>query len=361
VLILVTGLGAYLKHSEQKETETFPDFGFGQPSESPHPQDSFLHSHPSFGMTGVNLINFLPSLPEEAQIWPIDNPQNPFSDPEQQDDLWTGMNCQDSSIICEQPSQAETRALLSELSNSHWTYMSDASTSRSSGISSRTWGTASSFSDLYSEPDLARLSKTSNYPPPLLSANNTIQEESENCHCPCEKRESKNKILPARPSTGKSVKTKPKVPEKEKGPAKYFCTECHDAFIGKGEWVRHENAKHDPQFFWICMLEDPAVQTPSGWKCAFCDLTSTRPVMNEHLVRVHNIQLCTNKPLTSRRWTRKDKLKQHLKQVHSLADNSEGWKHWHRASERKYGYTCGYCGASLCTWEGTLSLFSIPM
>jgi hypothetical protein len=148
----------------------------------------------------------------------------------------------------------------------------------------------------------------------------------------------------------------PKVPPKtEKIHGKYVCTVCAHAFSRKGDWERHEH-KHDPQTYWVCMLGgDPAVQKLSGWECAFCNTSKPNRVgILEHL-KDHKISQCTNKPHTSRRWDRKDKLKQHLQQVHSLAENSHHWEDWHQPASTKAAWGCGFCGKYSYTWEGMLS------
>jgi hypothetical protein len=135
----------------------------------------------------------------------------------------------------------------------------------------------------------------------------------------------------------------------------YQCTVCRKPFNRKDDWRRHEES-HEPQKYWICMVDrDPALNTPAGWLCVFCD--TTKPNRNEimlHLIKEHQINECTNKHVSKRRWGRKDKLKQHLQQVHHLAETSAGaWEEWRRDNTpKKWAWGCGFCGVCSFTWKG---------
>lgn len=149
----------------------------------------------------------------------------------------------------------------------------------------------------------------------------------------------------------------PPVPSKPlKGQGIYHCTVCQAQINRKWDFERHENS-HDPQGYWTCMLGDPAVQTTAGWTCVFCDcFKQTRTEMAQHLKKNHRFHECTNKPHSTRTWLRKDKLRQHLQQVHSLSKNSRGWESWYRdPTRKKRAWGCGFCGACSFTWEGTYS------
>jgi hypothetical protein len=186
------------------------------------------------------------------------------------------------------------------------------------------------------------------------STNSTIPEED--CCCPCVKHESPPMSESIRDATKSknTVLSDSKIPPKsEKAQGKYVCTFCKLAFSRKGDWERHEESKHDPQTYWTCMLEeDPAVLTPAGWRCSFCNTSKpSRNEIVEHL-NEHKISQCSNKPHGNRTWTRKDKLKAHLQQVHSLSENSNHWESWQRSASRKGAWGCGFCGACSFTWEG---------
>jgi hypothetical protein len=142
------------------------------------------------------------------------------------------------------------------------------------------------------------------------------------------------------------------ISEAPESSGKYTCTECKRGFNRKGDWKRHEES-HDPQTFWTCMLGDPAILSPEGWSCAFC--ISSKPTRAEiviHLIKEHKIFVCTNKRPEHRTFLRKDKLKQHLQQVHTLSESSAVWETWHQAAKKKWAWGCGFCGGCSFTWEG---------
>jgi len=269
------------------------------------------------------------------------------------------------------PSPMEDKTATSELFSNHWNYMSDSD--RSSGISfasSRTWETTStvaSFLDVYSDsnedqsllrkPDQPcfsrRSSKASSRHKHSSSFDfSTIPEEETSCSCP--KSQTRSSSTAAVHDDSKPPKLPSKLPPKaDKGPAIYRCTACPASFSRKWEWKRHEDSQHDPQTYWICMLGEPAIQTMTGWVCAFCDTTfSDRGEMAAHLARQHKIGLCTSKPSANKTWTREDKLKQHLQQVHALSETAIHWKAWQYPAVQKAAWGCGYCGVCLFTWEG---------
>lgn len=131
----------------------------------------------------------------------------------------------------------------------------------------------------------------------------------------------------------------------------YKCTVCPGTFIRKGDWKRHEEG-HDPQSLWTCMLGETLVHSRARWNCVFCDaVRKTRDEMTQHLMEEHKVFKCAvKKPM----FARKDKLKQHLQQVHALAESSVLWESWHQPARQKWAWGCGYCGACLFTWEGRM-------
>ncbi|KAH7356595.1 hypothetical protein BKA65DRAFT_210420 [Rhexocercosporidium sp. MPI-PUGE-AT-0058] len=136
------------------------------------------------------------------------------------------------------------------------------------------------------------------------------------------------------------------------GDEKYQCTACQWSFPRKGDWKRHEEL-HDPQTHWTCMHGEPAIHSTTGWTCAFCTrFATTRDEIVMHLIEQHNFQNCSRKKVEDRTFTRKDKLKQHLQQVHCLSENSTLWEAWNVPARKKFAWGCGYCGCCLYTWEG---------
>jgi hypothetical protein len=79
-----------------------------------------------------------------------------------------------------------------------------------------------------------------------------------------------------------------------------------------------------------------------------------------HLMKKHKFHVCARKTFESRTFYRKDKLKQHLQQVHALSENCTGsWETWNQAPKKKWAWGCGYCGGCSFTWEGMFLLVNI--
>lgn len=83
---------------------------------------------------------------------------------------------------------------------------------------------------------------------------------------------------------------------------KYACTRCRLVFNQKEDWEVHEESAHDPQRYWTCMLEPPAIEIMTGWQCAFCDFTTSgrRAGIDAHLERKHNTVGCIRNAHTYR-------------------------------------------------------------
>jgi hypothetical protein len=332
-----------------------------------------------FGLSSQDFSFLLPSQSQETQTWsPIGLTHEDFSsslssmlDVPSQTNPWSPtMGTQRGFLRSTTSSFSESSPLLSQPMG-HRRCMTDSDRS-SYGSSLRTWDTAStlvSFCDMYADDtkvadsnaetsqsiDPSQLARMS---PPMSSFDpqNTIIEEK-----PSNSNRADDKVLlppnfryPSEPETTATS---------QKGQEKYVCTSCKRGFIRKGDWKRHEEA-HDPQKYWICLHGEPAIQSTSttmsttGWTCVFCsDFKANRSDMITHLVDKHKIFVCTNKRVEARTFQRKDKLKQHLQQVHHLAETcSPVWETWHRAAKKKWAWGCGYCGGCSFTWEGTFFL-----
>lgn len=164
------------------------------------------------------------------------------------------------------------------------------------------------------------------------------------------------------PSLSKASSSKEKV---------YQCTWCGEAFGRKSDWKRHEQSSHFPQEEWVCMPSYPIQLDEKGFPtCAFCDTRLDDPsfmpgsddsllpssIANNdielHLQQQHNFRPCFDKPFPERTFTRKDKLQQHLAQVHNLYTMKKvmatEWKH---AVNRNMTFTCGFCSTRLDGWH----------
>ncbi|KAL1621680.1 homeodomain mating type protein alpha2 [Neofusicoccum ribis] len=130
----------------------------------------------------------------------------------------------------------------------------------------------------------------------------------------------------------------------------FQCTFCNRDFAQKYDWRRHEESVHIPQKEWICMPDGPvrAADDDSGLQfCVFCEQANPS---YEHLQR-HNYTPCLTAPQPSRTFTRKDKLIQHLGQVHKQSQMSPTMQTWCRRVSRNIAIACGICGVRLSTWN----------
>lgn len=321
------------------------------------------------------LLQLLPPL-LESEAWSTDDFYNAsILEALEQNHPWSPLDFSTENSIPSIAPLSTLRPPNPETSHKHRTSISssDRSSCISHASSTRSWHSAStsvSVPDLYAE-DQPIIQLLSSQSPPAnrlkrstFGANDIFEYQSQKItpkeSCPCPETNHGHQV----PSNTQSKANSPDhhtskggsvTPKTGKSQAnKYICTVCNFAFSRKGDWERHEDSKHDPQTYWTCMLGDPAVQTIHGWSCVFCNTTkSTRDEIMEHL-KQHKINICTNKPQANRTWTRKDKLKQHLQQVHSLSEGSSHWDNWHRPASRKGAWGCGFCGACSFTWEGRL-------
>ncbi|KAF9630751.1 putative homeobox and c2h2 transcription protein [Lasiodiplodia theobromae] len=130
----------------------------------------------------------------------------------------------------------------------------------------------------------------------------------------------------------------------------FQCTFCNRDFAQKYDWRRHEESVHIPQKEWICM-PDGAVRTDAATGLRFCVFCEQQNPSNDHLQR-HNHAPCLAAPQASRTFTRKDKLIQHLGQVHKQAQMSPTMQSsWCRRVARHVAIACGICGVRLFSWN----------
>ena len=141
---------------------------------------------------------------------------------------------------------------------------------------------------------------------------------------------------PAR-SGAKSIFRKPSSPSR-----KHQCTFCALDFEQKYDWKRHEESVHFPQKEWVCMPNGPW----EGSCCVFCGMEGGD---EEHLA-VHKSRPCADTPRAKRTFQRKDKLVQHIKQVHGCGP-PKMIKAWCRPIERNVLLLCGFCSLALPDWK----------
>ena len=157
----------------------------------------------------------------------------------------------------------------------------------------------------------------------------------------------------------------------------YQCTWCGDGFVRKSDWKRHEQSTHLPQEEWVCMPSYPIRSDEEGLAvCEFCGIKFEKkddlndgmaaekfdcssffvPEPNtlilDHLQEQHNYQPCFSKLVGERTFTRKDKLQQHLMQVHGLHTMSKFMvTDWKFQVNQNLRFICGFCGCCLDSWD----------
>ncbi|KAF2727005.1 hypothetical protein EJ04DRAFT_152763 [Polyplosphaeria fusca] len=130
----------------------------------------------------------------------------------------------------------------------------------------------------------------------------------------------------------------------------YQCTFCAKDFAQKYDWRRHEESVHFPQQEWICMPDGLAYVADQTRYCVFCDEMDP----DEHHAAAHHCSTCLAAPRSKRTFLRKDKLLQHLIQVHRMGQFSKTTQTWCRPVERAVDLICGFCGLVLSDWPSRI-------
>ncbi|GIC84277.1 homeobox domain-containing protein [Aspergillus udagawae] len=127
----------------------------------------------------------------------------------------------------------------------------------------------------------------------------------------------------------------------------YQCTFCTQSFKKKHDWLRHEKSVHLQLDAWICTPDVNELRPgnlPS--ECPFCDHSS--PSIDHW--DDHEFEVCAQKPLADRSFSRKDYLWQHLRKFHGCTKLPiESLDQW-RSARSDVRSRCGFCNASLPTW-----------
>ncbi|KAF2092406.1 hypothetical protein NA57DRAFT_82373 [Rhizodiscina lignyota] len=122
-------------------------------------------------------------------------------------------------------------------------------------------------------------------------------------------------------------------------PRKYRCTwtPCTQSFSLRASFVSQGQSL-------TCAFCGKVIEVPYG-------TPKDRIGSEEHLIKEHKYLPCFDKPLSERSFTRKDKLKQHLQQVHKqytpLTDEQEVWV-W--PTNESALFSCMFCEAEGMTW-----------
>lgn len=134
-----------------------------------------------------------------------------------------------------------------------------------------------------------------------------------------------------------SIVRKPSGPEK-----RYQCTWCTADFAQKYDWRRHEESIHFPQTEWVCLPNGITLRN----SCAFCG--EDKP--DDAHFNTHNCSVCLDAPVSQRTFSRKDKLLQHIGQVHGCP-TPKAIRDWYRPIQRVATLVCGICGLVLSSWS----------
>ncbi|RBR19161.1 uncharacterized protein FIESC28_05626 [Fusarium coffeatum] len=137
----------------------------------------------------------------------------------------------------------------------------------------------------------------------------------------------------------------------------FQCTFCRQRFKKKYDWVRHERSIHLPGLdSWVCALPVTADQSFLVWRmneegpqCLFCGQDSPS---DEH-IQAHEFETCAERPVSERKFTRKDHLWQHLHKFHGCR-KWDGWKPDLSLLQHRqdiFQSQCGFCQAMMNSWE----------
>ncbi|KAF4456761.1 Homeobox protein meis3-B [Fusarium austroafricanum] len=162
------------------------------------------------------------------------------------------------------------------------------------------------------------------------------------------------------PSGGSSVAEGPSRTTSSRSRTKKFvafqCTFCRQSFKKKYDWVRHERSIHLPGLdSWICALPVTPDQSFLVWRmseneaqCLFCGEKSPS---DEH-IQAHEFDTCAERPVSERKFTRKDHLWQHLIKFHACR-KWDGWKPDLSLLQHRQDITrskCGFCQVMMDSW-----------
>ncbi|KAM5341711.1 hypothetical protein ACJ41O_014742 [Fusarium nematophilum] len=155
------------------------------------------------------------------------------------------------------------------------------------------------------------------------------------------------------PSTSRPTSSRSKSSKKFQA---FQCTFCRQSFRKKYDWVRHERSIHLPGLdSWICSLPVPADQSFLVWRvnenspqCIFCGQDSPS---QEH-IQAHEFETCAERPVSERKFTRKDHLWQHLHKFHGCR-KWDGWKpdlNLLQYRQDAIRSKCGFCQVVMENW-----------
>lgn len=132
---------------------------------------------------------------------------------------------------------------------------------------------------------------------------------------------------------------------------RFFCTFCPKGFVGRYEWVRHEESVHMPRKMWVCNLQPIISSTPDHPSCQYC--AQAEP-SDAHMSR-HKHEECLQRSREERTFHRYDHLKQHLRLFHGATNITGTTELWSLPGEplplMDLALICGFCGFRAGSWE----------
>jgi hypothetical protein len=124
----------------------------------------------------------------------------------------------------------------------------------------------------------------------------------------------------------------------------YQCTfkSCDGMFWSKSDWKRHEESVHKQRY--MCMECGAGIADPrGGYACGLC-LASHFASLDD--VKIHTIH-CEEARKVGKSFTRKDNLRNHLREDHDQLIPSEDAFHWVFDVDSDWTLQCGFCGDAL--------------
>lgn len=117
---------------------------------------------------------------------------------------------------------------------------------------------------------------------------------------------------------------------------------CPQRFKDKTDWKRHEEV-HWPQSIWPCLLHEGINIVPT------CHVCNNWIDMNQNLQQTGHALCILAPPREKHCPNRKDKLKLHLKESHSVS--AVLLDSWQQPVYSPWKHQCGFCGESFTDWN----------
>ncbi|RAL10684.1 uncharacterized protein BO97DRAFT_348953 [Aspergillus homomorphus CBS 101889] len=130
------------------------------------------------------------------------------------------------------------------------------------------------------------------------------------------------------------------------GDHQYQCTFCPRSFKKKHDWCRHELSMHLSLESWLCTINPATSTVEDQVECEFCESSQSSPA---HL-ETHEFDVCADRPLADRTFTRKDHLIQHLRKFHRCTKVPTARVEGCRSTRTAVISRCGFCHMVMQNW-----------